>query len=745
MCEPAAVLSPARRYAAALLCTTLGLAARVLIDPLIGDALYFVTAFPAVAATVWIAGTGPGIATALACLLWAGFYFAPPRGSLDLSTARQWFAAITYLASSGVIVAMGHALNRARERSQRAELELRTMTDSLPALVSHIGPDFTYRLNNQAYEDWFGLERSKIHGQKMREVLGEEAFAKIEPRLKQALAGETVSFTDYLPYTRNGGRWVRVTYVPFQNAAGRTDGLVAMVMDITAQHQAECSLAEREREFRAIFELNATGSAECDAQSGQFLRVNGKFCEMLGYSSTELLGLTFAEITHPEDLPRDREVFRAALQSRAAQWESEKRFVRRDGSEVWALVRGTILREASGHAVRTIASVIDLTEWRNIQHALRESETRLRLALDAGKFGAWEWNIEQDKVVWSERLYEIHGLAREDFDGTVRGFARLVHPDDLAKVNRAIEQSLKHKAPYELEFRAVRPGGQIVWIWTAALVLNHSSQPARMIGITADVTARKRNEELLRSQAQHLEELVQARTARLQEVITELEGFSYSVAHDLRAPLRSMHGFASLLREDCASKLDAQSLEFLDRIAQSAERMDDLIQDVLSYSRVTRDQIALQPMDPAELLKETIRAHPEFQPPFAEIELRCPMPRVMASTSLLSQCFSNLLGNAVKFVAPGDKPAVQVLAAMQEGMVRLSFRDNGIGIAPEHHGRVFGLFDRLDQNYSGTGIGLAIVKRAVDRMGGRVGLESALGQGSCFWVELKPAEPGPAA
>jgi signal transduction histidine kinase len=296
----------------------------------------------------------------------------------------------------------------------------------------------------------------------------------------------------------------------------------------------------------------------------------------------------------------------------------------------------------------------------------------------------------------------------------------------LPKVARALEASLKQNRPYQMEFRGAGPNGSTIWVWTAATMLQTPNKPSRMIGIATDITARKRDEELLRSQARHLEELVRARTARLQEVIAELEGFSYTIAHDLRAPLRSMHGFASILREDHGPKLDEKGLEYIDRIAQSAGRMDELIQDVLSYSRVTRDELSLHPMDPAELLDQTIEAHAEMMKPFADL-------------ALLAQCFSNLLGNAVKFVAPGAAPVVRVEAEEHGEMVRICVRDNGIGIAPEHRERVFGLFQRLSQEYSGTGIGLAIVKRAAERMHGRAGVESTPGEGSCFWIELKRA------
>ncbi len=246
--------------------------------------------------------------------------------------------------------------------------------------------------------------------------------------------------------------------------------------------------------------------------------------------------------------------------------------------------------------------------------------------------------------------------------------------------------------------------------------------------------------DLLQRQNDLLEERVRERTAKLAETITDLEVFSYSITHDMRAPLRAMHGFAKLLLEEYSSKLEDEGLEYLDRIATSAQRLDLLIRDVLSYSNIVRAELALVPVNTDKLIREVIRDYPELQPPRAEIHLPGPLPPVLGNEAFLTQCFSNLLSNAVKFVAPGVIPRVQVSAQHQNGWVRLGVKDNGIGIPEKHQARIFTLFHRAQNLYPGTGIGLAVVRKAAERMGGRVGFESARGQGSTFWVELKEAE-----
>jgi PAS domain S-box-containing protein len=263
-----------------------------------------------------------------------------------------------------------------------------------------------------------------------------------------------------------------------------------------------------------------------------------------------------------------------------------------------------------------------------------------------------------------------------------------------------------------------------------------------------DVTDRRNAVEALReaheqlaSRAVHLEKLVQQRTARLNEMIGDLEAFSYSIVHDMRGPLRAMQSFAQLLAEEC-QPINETAENYVRRIKTAAERMDHLIQDGLNYSRMMRAELPLTSVDAGALVQGMIETYPAFQPPEAEIEVDGKIPPVSANEAVLTQCISNLLGNAVKFVPKGVKPRVRVWGEAREGQVRLFFKDNGIGIQKEWHDRIFQIFQRLDPNYEGTGIGLAIVKKSAERMNGTAGVESTPGQGSTFWLELAAATAG---
>ena len=254
---------------------------------------------------------------------------------------------------------------------------------------------------------------------------------------------------------------------------------------------------------------------------------------------------------------------------------------------------------------------------------------------------------------------------------------------------------------------------------------------------TKELKTLSRELEQLRTANLNLDRIVVERTAELREIINELEQFSYTITHNLRAPLRAMNGYAEMLIEEAGRSLGERAEKYARCISKSAVRMDQLIADALSYSEALRQTLELGPLDPEILLREMIDADPEFQLPRAQIDIVGPLPPVIANIAGLTQCFSNLLNNAVKFVPEGVVPEVTIRAEKRNGSVRLWFEDNGIGIASEMLPKLFVMFQRLNRKYEGTGIGLALVKKVAERMRGSVGVESELGRGSRFWTEFE--------
>ncbi|RPH52360.1 MAG: response regulator [Planctomycetota bacterium] len=340
------------------------------------------------------------------------------------------------------------------------------------------------------------------------------------------------------------------------------------------------------------------------------------------------------------------------------------------------------------------------------------------------EFPTLVWRTDEDgKITYFNRswLAFVGRTLEQEKQG---GWDQGLHSEDREKCVARYDAAFQSREPFEMEYRHRRKDGEYRWILNCGRPYrNLDGSFAGFIGSCYDITPRRKSEE-------------ETRAAN-----AELEAFSYTVSHDLRAPLRSMAGFCQILLEDYVGKqgIDRDWQEYVERISQASKQMDALIRDLLAFSRLARDKVDMTPIETGPLLKEVVSSMRLDGNPVTVVG---PSPVVMGNRVLLSQVFSNLIGNGLKFVTEGNEPKVVIRTEEgQDGWIRTWVEDNGIGIAPEYHDKIFQVFERLNEasTYPGTGIGLAIVRRAVGRMGGRVGVVSEEGKGSRFWVELPRA------
>ncbi|HEV2853634.1 MAG TPA: MASE1 domain-containing protein [Thermoanaerobaculia bacterium] len=400
-------------------------------------------------------------------------------------------------------------------------------------------------------------------------------------------------------------------------------------------------------------------------------------------------------------------------------------------------------------AVTSLLLAAILAERKGAVAGLRESEERLRLALGAGRCGVWDWDIANERLTWSERLFEFHGIDPRDFKGRLEDFSSLVHPEDAERVSAAIQQALRSGEDYELEFRIVRPDGQVRWLMTSGrAIYDQNDRPVRMLGATLDMTERREAEE------ERTRLLAREREARAEaEAANEAKDrFLATLSHELRTPLTPVLAVVSALEEN--DQVPPGLARPLDTIRRNVELEARLIDDLLDLTRIVRGKLELHPevTDARKIVEHTIEICCEREVEAGRLRLAEDLAaedhRIWADPSRLTQVMWNLLSNAVKFTPAGGTVTVR---SWNEGdRLVLQVSDTGVGIDPEVLPHVFDAFEqgkaRSPRGMTGLGLGLAISKAIVEMHGGDLTAASeGRGRGATFTVSLPatlPAQTG---
>jgi PAS domain S-box-containing protein len=378
------------------------------------------------------------------------------------------------------------------------------------------------------------------------------------------------------------------------------------------------------------------------------------------------------------------------------------------------------------------------------QTRLFEAEERFRNLATNIQEAFWVSDPRTSTLLYINPAFErIWGVARAALYKNARLWSEAIVPEDRERVQKSyVEKAIA--GAYDETYRIAQPDGTLRWIRDRGWPVHDEKERFEyVVGIAEDITQVRLAQDALAALNADLEHRVEDRTQALAEVNRELDAFAYSISHDLRAPLRTMQGYAEALLEDFGEGLPPEGRHYTRRISAAATRMEDLIADILAYSRLAKDEVSIRPEALEAVLDQVlVDLEPMLSNTEAVVRVERPLPKVQANRAVLRQVLNNLITNAMKFVRPGDRPTTSVHAEQRSSHVRLWIEDDGIGIAPEHQQRVFNPFQRLHgvETYPGTGIGLAIVRRAVTRMGGACGVESKLGQGSRFWIELRSVE-----
>lgn len=624
----------------------------------------------------------------------------------------------------------------AERRARESNLHTRGVLNNLFAFVGLLDTEGVLLDVNRAPLEAAGIDSSQVIGRTFWDAYWWSHSAESQAQLKQAFErakqGEVVRYDTVVRMANDSRMWIDFQIAPLRNEAGEIVNIIPSAMDITRRRGAQEELQRKESQLRTILDNLPVGIVYAN-EAGDILFGNPAANRIWG--ATKRVGLSeygvYKGWWHDSGKPV------LAHEWSLARAISNGETVLNDlvDIETFDGMRKTVTNSAvpipgvNGAGQGAVCIMQDVTDRLGALRALQESETRFRQLADSMPQLVWTAGPEGRVDYYNAKVTQYPG-ARQSPNGEWEWDA-IVHPEDLKRTKDAWDNALRTGSHYEIEHRVKTTPETFRWHLSRAYPSrDETGVIVKWFGTATDIDDQKRAQEIL-------EKAVAERTAKLRESVTELEAFSYSIAHDLRAPLRSMHGFSQLLISDYASQLNEEALGFLTRISTAATRMDSLVMDILEYSRVVRGEASIEPVELALVLRDVIESNPALRERASAIQIAESLPLVLGNRAMLTQVFSNLLANAVKFVKPQTEPSVQVWSEPGTDTVRVYVRDNGIGIAPEQHNRIFGIFQRIHRSYDGTGIGLAIVQKAVQRLGGDVGVESTTDKGSTFWVELR--------
>ena len=561
-----------------------------------------------------------------------------------------------------------------------------------------------------------------------------EVIERWNPLLEEAhSSGQTVNTGEYRVTCRDGSVRLCELYVTFL-----PNRLVVTFNDITERKRAEEAMRESEVRFRDTFELSAIGNS-LTGRDGRLLNVNQALADMLGFSIGELEQLTFGDITHPDDIAETRECVRSIFAGERTAYRFERRYRHQDGHFVFADVSTTLLRDDHGAPLCLITSVVDISARKRADEELRFRNVVLLTQQEAAIDGILVVDAKGRIVSSNRQFAEMWGIPSDIIESGSDERAlqwvtdKLADPEGFIGKVKHVSATLDEKSQDEIALKDGRTFDRY-----SAPMLGADGKHFGRVWYFRDVTERKRAEAALAAANSELERRVAERTAELTVVNRELESFSSSVSHDLRAPLRGIDGWTQAALEDCGPQLDEQGRTYLKRVRSETQRMGELIDGLLELSRVIRAPMKRETVDLTAMAQELEASLRAGQPERAVDFVVAPTMVAMGDAVLLRAALQNLLHNAWKFTGKRPRARIEVGCTSEPGRTVYHVRDDGAGFDMRYAGKLFTPFQRLHslEEFPGTGIGLATVQRIIHRHGGKVWAKAEVDQGATFYFTL---------
>ncbi len=563
---------------------------------------------------------------------------------------------------------------------------------------------------------------SDLIGKSILEVAPGFTEEELKHDITKLMNGESLDNLKRTVITKNGSKIpVRVNARSFFTSDGQLDYIVGSWRDVTQLDKAETMLKNQMQ----AFEQTSDSFWIWNLQDNSVYRSKSIY-EMLGYDKEDVEDTfeTFIDLMHPDDLEAYPKILRKHIDTKGQHpYKIELRYKTKDGSYTHLYTRGRIIEWAKdGSPIKMMGTETDVTELKKLpvlEAEVLDKNMVFNEVLESTMAGFWDWNIPEHTEYLSPTFKKMFGYEDDEMENSPDSWQKIIHPDDLPGVFKVFEDHVKSKGkiPYENEVRYYHKDGKIIWVWCRGKVIEWgpNNEPIRMVGSHVDIT--------------NLRDLSQSNR--------QLERFAYVASHDLQEPLRTVNDFVALFKEEYVAKLDENASIYLDFIESASKRMGNLVKGILEYSRI-EGNTKHEKVDLNHTLKNVVDdLQLKIADKNAEVVFN-KMPVVKGNPIELHSLFLNLIGNAIKFVADGQVPKVEICSRKGQKGHEFAVKDNGIGIKKEDKEKIFEIFTRLhnEDTYKGTGIGLAHCKKIVELHGGEIWVVSKFGKGSNFYFTL---------
>jgi len=673
-----------------------------------------------------------GLVSGVAVVIWGA---QQPYGILEIDDHKERHFPIEDIQFLEAIAnLLGTVLERKRMETltYQSEQQFKLMVQGLKDYaVAWLTPEGIIESWNLAAEMIFGYSAQEMIGQSCNLLYSEADLLQQAPQRLLRMAAQQGKITqEGFKRCRSGAMIPCETTITalFENEK-QLLGYVAIAQDISARKKAEDALRASEERYRSLVEGSTDYAIYLEDSQGYITSWNRGAQHIFGYSASEIEGQHFSCLLTAEDIQNGLPERRLRIATETGRFETEGWRVRKDGSQFWAsIVVNALYNE--GNVVGFTTIIRDQTQKQLSNQALVESQARYDRVISGSDEGFWDWDVPHDSLYWSDRVYQMLGIRKSNTPGSYASFERFLHPEDKSRVWLAIEKTLQEGVPFNEEFRIRHSSGEYRHFYSRARpYYDEQGKLSLVSGMVADITERKQTELALAVALEHL------RASN-----RDLEQFAAIASHDLKAPLRKVKMFSTMLTEQAVKKLEPEEVDLFQRMNQSIDSMQQLINDLLELSQISLGNPTLQRVDLKPVIRQVcMNLEEKIQSTQAEIEIG-PLGTVYGNEVQLIQLLQNLVENAIKYQPPGNHPKISIQSdCLDEQTCTIRVSDNGIGIDPEQAERIFKPFERLHGKssiYSGNGIGLAICKRIVERHHGRIDVISQPGQGSTFLIQL---------